>query len=209
MMDWKAKEMAKASAAKALQAANPHLIPKAQCRDGLIAAAKNCRIELARAFPGVKFSVKTRRFSGGDAMDVSWVDGPCSKQVDPIVDRYSAGSFNGMDDSYTYVACAWTEAFGDAKYTHTARSLSDKSIASAIRTALAKWGPDLGVLAGLLTVEAYNKGELWKVQLPAALVSYGKSNLQDLISDIAYARTWAIDQTPRAKPMNELIETAA
>ena len=102
-MDYEAKMKARAAAAAALAAANPWLVPVWSVKGGaLIAAAKNIRIELARAFPGVKFSIKSRRFSMGDAIDVSWTDGPNSRQVDEIIDRYSAGSFDGMQDLYTY-----------------------------------------------------------------------------------------------------------
>ncbi len=210
MEDWKAKQAARDSAAKALQAAHPHLIPKGDCRDGLIAAAKNARIELARAFPGVKFSVKTRRFSGGDAMDVSWTDGPNSTQVDAIIDRYAAGSFNGMDDSYTYTHDIWTRAFGDAKYVSGSRSLSAKTIASAIRTVLAKWASDLKPVSELMTVERYMNGDLARVVTPGALNGYGTQSLSDLISQTAYRRTWCVDQTPKAQAMDDAEqETAA
>lgn len=124
MDDYKAKQMARAAAAAALQAANPHLVPISACKGGsLIAASKNMKVELGLAFPGVKFSIKTRRFSGGDAIDISWIDGPTSKQVDEIIDRYSAGSFDGMTDCYNYGRNAWIEAFGDAKYNQRAAVL--------------------------------------------------------------------------------------
>jgi len=200
---------AKASAAKALQAANPHLVPVGGKVDRLNAAAKNMRIELKTAFPGVKFSIKSSRFSGGNSIDVRWVDGPISKQVDAIVAKYEAGKFNGMDDSYTYTADAWNDAFGDAKYVHTSRDLSDKAIASAIRTLLARHGEQLGDLATKLTVEAYNDGSLRRTPAPDWLLGFGRYDMHDAISHIAYARTWALDQTPKASPMNELIETAA
>ena len=134
-MDYKAKQAAQAAAVAALVACNPHLVPAASCKGGsLIAAAKNIRIELGLAFPGVKFSIKSRRFSMGDAIDVSWIDGPTGAQVDEIIDRYSAGSFNGMDDSYTYSRDFWIKAFGDAKYVHSRRDMSDAAIGRAIRT---------------------------------------------------------------------------
>jgi hypothetical protein len=39
-------------------------------------AASNIRAELKKAFPGVKFSVRSETFSGGDSIDVKWMDGP-------------------------------------------------------------------------------------------------------------------------------------
>lgn len=205
-MDWKAKEMTKAAAAKAVQAANPHLVPVGGKVDGLNAAAKNARIELKIAFPGVKFSVKTSRFSGGDSMSVRWTDGPNSNQVSAIVDKYAAGHFNGMDDSYSYTADAWNNAFGDAKYVQTSRDLSDKAIASAIRTFCARYAHTLGDMESTITVEGFKAGKLWNVHLPNGGGCY---DIQSLIHQIGYARTWALDMTPKASPMNELIETAA
>lgn len=138
--DYKAQQAARAVAAKAIQAANPHLVAIGDKVDGLQAAAKNIRIELARAFAGVRFSVKSRRFAGGDAIDVRWTDGPTSEQVEEITTRYQAGRFDGMTDSYDYSRSAWREAFGDAKYVHAHRDLSDAHLAACIRTVSTQWG---------------------------------------------------------------------
>ncbi len=194
MSDWKASVAAKKVAADALAAANPHLVSVAKEGDSLRAAAKNIRIELARAFPGVKFSVKSRRFSGGDAIDVSWVDGPVSKQVDEIIDRYSAGSFDGMQDLYEYSRDAWTDAFGDAKYVHSARDYSDKAVASAIRTAVAKYGE----AAAVASVDGWRMNQLWNVY-PSGGDWSNENSLQGLISRILYNRTWALSKPYLAK----------
>lgn len=86
-------------------------------------AAKNIRKELKAAFPGTKFSVRSESFAGGNAVDVSWTDGPTSSQVDKIIGKYQYGNFNGMEDIYEY-----TEGFdssnGSAKYVHGSRNLS-------------------------------------------------------------------------------------
>lgn len=188
-MDYKAKQAAEASAVAALVACNPHLVPAASCKGGsLIAAAKNIRIELGLAFPGVKFSIKSRRFSMGDAIDVSWIDGPTSAQVDEIIDRYSAGSFNGMDDSYTYSRDFWIKAFGDAKYVHSRRDMSDAAIGRAIRLVRSKYQLPAGVE---VSVEAYRKGELWRVPFDGG---YNKQNVQDLVSEAAYRQCYALSR---------------
>ena len=61
---------------------------------------------------------------GGDSINVKWTDGPTTAQVDAIVNRYAAGSFDGMTDCYDYHRSAWTEAFGYAKYVNTSREYS-------------------------------------------------------------------------------------
>lgn len=122
--NYTAKKASRASLVSALRAAHPHLIPGVDC----VIAAKNIRIELKRAFPSVRFSVKTDKFAGGDAVRVSWIDGATVAQVDEIVDKYKAGSFDGMTDCYDYANSLWGEAFGDTKYVSTDREFSDEFI---------------------------------------------------------------------------------
>lgn len=193
MDDWKAKKAAREATARALQAANPQLVAAGPNESSLTAAAKNIRIELKAAFPGVKFSVKSRRFSGGDAIDVRWTDGPNTEQVDAIIDKYSAGSFDGMTDCYNYATSAWTIAFGDAKYVHSARDFSDKAIASAMRTIVNQYG----VGAAVCGVEDYRKGRCWGVRL----ANGGDQSLADLINRVLYRRTWALTKVAKANEM--------
>jgi hypothetical protein len=156
--EWQAKQAARAFAAAQLHIAFPHLVPVSDKVDSLVAAAKNIRIELARAFPAVKFSVKSRRFSGGDAIDVRWIDGPTSKQVDAIIERYEAGSFDGMTDSYDYRGDkAWVDAFGDAKYVHSSRDLSDKLIAAVMARVCRLYG------VACPTIADYRAGKVYRL----------------------------------------------
>lgn len=180
--DWKALQSARDSAAKAIQAANPHLVPIGGKVDGLQAAAKNIRIELARAFPGVKFSVKSSRYSGGDSINVRWTDGPTSDQVDEIAGRYQGGSFDGMTDCYDHSRNAWRDAFGDAKYVFTSRDASERAIASAIRTVATRYGLEQPSL------EAFHSGALRSVY-PTNL---GGNDLASEIFRTMNRRTWAI-----------------
>lgn len=84
--------------------------------------AKNIKKELAKAFPNIKFSVRSSSYSGGDSIDVHWDMGPTSKEVDAIIGKYQEGSFDGMNDLYTYDSDrAFTKANGGAKYVHSHR----------------------------------------------------------------------------------------
>lgn len=65
-------------------------------------ASSLIKAELTKAFPGIKFSVRYSCFSGGDSVRISWVFGPTTTEVEAITDKYQAGSFDGMTDSYTY-----------------------------------------------------------------------------------------------------------
>lgn len=88
--------------------------------------AKSIKAELAKAFPVIKFSVRSENYSGGDSINVSWNCGPTTKQVEKIVDKYSEGSFNGMIDLYEYDSDSDSREFraenGSAKYVMTNRS---------------------------------------------------------------------------------------
>lgn len=90
-------------------------------------AAANIKRELSEKFPGIKFSTRSKSFSMGNSVDVSWELGPTSKEVQPILNRYTEGHFDGMTDSYEYGRDQATRQFqaqhGSAKYVHGSRSL--------------------------------------------------------------------------------------
>jgi hypothetical protein len=118
--------------------------------------AKNIKTELSRAFPSVKFSVRTSRGAGCSSINVGWTDGPTVDQVKPITGKYELGSFDGMTDSYDYERSAWTEAFGGVRYVFENREVSDALVAGCIRRTVAK----LGGLDTVPSVEDYRMGRL-------------------------------------------------
>lgn len=134
--NYKAKEAARDVCVKALQAANPDFISG----NGCVIAAKNIRKELKKAFQGVKFSVTSESFSMGNAVRISWTDGPTDESVSKITDKYSEGTFDGMTDCYNYERSYWTDAFGSAKYISTSRHYSDEFTAKVIDTIAEKYG---------------------------------------------------------------------
>ena len=113
-----------AAAVAALLAEHPELEAPTPERDSLVTAAANLRRQLKARWPGIKFSVRVERFSMGDALRVSWTDGPTTPMVDELASRYKAGSFDGYSDCYEYACRPWTEAFGDAKYVTLSRNIS-------------------------------------------------------------------------------------
>lgn len=56
----------------------------------LVETAKLIRTALKEAFPDTKFSVTTRRFAGGTALDVRYTDGPLSKDVNAICKAFDS-----------------------------------------------------------------------------------------------------------------------
>lgn len=124
----RADEDARKAAEKiALPAKYPHLTPfatLAKPTSGYALGAANIRKELARAFPGQKFSVTSKSFSGGNSIDVWYEYGPTTEAVDKIISKFEQGSFDGSDDSYTYDSDrTFTDVFGGAKYVHSSRSI--------------------------------------------------------------------------------------
>lgn len=98
-----------------------------QVYNSATAAAAGLRAELKAAFPGIKFSVRTSYFSGGNSIDISWNFGPTVDAVRAISHKYQYGRFDGMTDS------SWTEdtvvslpsgevkTLGGAKFVHEDR----------------------------------------------------------------------------------------
>jgi hypothetical protein len=60
------------------------------------------RGQLRRAFPGQKFSVRSKSFAGGSSVDIYWTDGPLTEQVEAVVKRWERKGFDGMTDSTYY-----------------------------------------------------------------------------------------------------------
>lgn len=153
--DYLARQAMRASIAKGLQDANPHLVAGQTC----VIAAKNIRIELKAAFKGVKFSVKSESFSGGNAIRVNWTNGPTVAQVEEITNKYKAGTFDGMTDCYNYEFSYWTEAFGDAKFITASRDVSDALVERVLAALAARYGTMDGQPCP--TLHDYRNGNLW------------------------------------------------
>ena len=56
------------------------------------------RKALKEAFPGVKFSVRSSKYSMGASIGVSWTDGPNGAQVDAVVKIFEGSYFDGSQD---------------------------------------------------------------------------------------------------------------
>lgn len=94
----------------------------------------NIRTELKRVFPGVKFSVRYESFSGGDAFNISWTDGPTTKQIGEITDKYGdmhPDSYS-MGDYWDCVPTIFNRLFGSVGYITNSRKYSDEAINKVI-----------------------------------------------------------------------------
>lgn len=68
----------------------------------LTETAQQVRKSLKAMWPSTRFSVTSKRYSGGCSIDVSWIDGPTQKDVNSILDRFERCGFDGMQDMKTY-----------------------------------------------------------------------------------------------------------
>lgn len=87
---------------------------------------ENIRTELKRNFPTTKFSVRYKSFSGGDEYSITWQDGPTTKQVDAIVDKYSdmKPDAYSMGDYWDCVPSEFNHLYGSVGYVMTSRTIS-------------------------------------------------------------------------------------
>lgn len=63
-------------------------------------AAKEIRQVLKMAFPGQKFEVSSKNYSGGNSINISYINGPTRKEVERYVKDFEYGQFDGMTDMY-------------------------------------------------------------------------------------------------------------
>lgn len=84
---------------------------------GVADTAKLVRAALKDAFPSVKFSVRSDSYSGGASIDIRWVDGPTSAEVEKISRAYEGADFDGTIDLKSY-RTAWLSPDGVASLAH-------------------------------------------------------------------------------------------
>lgn len=60
--------------------------------------AKLVRGALRAAFPGQKFSVRSKTYAGGASINVSWIDGPTEPQVQATTYLYAGTRFDDLQD---------------------------------------------------------------------------------------------------------------
>lgn len=65
--------------------------------------AQLVRTALKAAFPGVKFSVRSKTYSGGASIDVSWTDGPNRESVEHVIHPFEGATFDSSTDCKSYV----------------------------------------------------------------------------------------------------------
>lgn len=90
--------------------------------------AKNLRVELKRAFSGIKFKVT----SSGRIATISWVDGVTEQQVKDCLGRYVCNSYDTMSNGFQTRITPWMEVFGSVDSLRLQREFTDRLIEHAI-----------------------------------------------------------------------------
>ncbi len=86
-------------------------------------AAKNIRIDLKRHFPDVKFSVT----SDYSKVQINWQDGPTTKEVEKITDKYESHETDETGDFRDYKPSLFNKIFGGSKFVFADRSMSEQT----------------------------------------------------------------------------------
>lgn len=109
--------------------------------------AKLVRKALKHNFPGYKFSVRSKSYSGGASVDVDWTDGPTTSDVDKVIRVFSGATFDGMIDLKSQHNSIVSHEDGTteevsyaADYVFAHRSLSDEAEAKVIAGIEEKYG---------------------------------------------------------------------
>lgn len=101
--------------------------------------AKLIRALLKRTFPGVKFGVRSKVYSGGSSIAVSWIDGPTVAMVDPLVSPFAGSGFDGMIDM-SYGVDAYLTPDGRAVFAATSGTEGSAGMVPAGK----QWMPEPG-----------------------------------------------------------------
>lgn len=104
--------------------------------------AKLLRAALAESFPGVKFSVKSRTYSGGASIDIGWTDGPNADDVKTVSAAFEGAYFDGMIDykGDKYHTLDGQEVSFGADYIFLRHELTDAEVARGISEVAAAYG---------------------------------------------------------------------
>lgn len=109
--------------------------------------ARLVRAALKEAFPAVRFSVRSKTYSGGASINVEWTNGPSGADVKAIVGRFEGSYFDGMTD---YKGSNYNEINGEAvtfaaDYVFTSRRYTAPVLTGIVSSVLNEYGLDANV----------------------------------------------------------------
>jgi len=113
----------------------------------VVETAKLIRKALKHNFPGHKFSVRSKSYSGGASIDVDWTDGPAAPDVEKVIKRFEGASFDSMIDLKSYKNSVLSHEDGTAEEVHFGadyvfahRSFSEEATAKIVARIDGKYG---------------------------------------------------------------------
>lgn len=162
-----------------------------------VETAKLIRLALKDAFPGVKFNVKSKQYSGGASISIYYQDGPAADNVKAVVSVFEGSYFDGMID---YKGLNYAELDGEpvrfgADFVFVNREYSDALIAQAIDNLYAKYPGNFADADYDKPVAAqYKAGDLYNKYIPGlggayydSLQAYVGKELAEIGADIVPA----------------------
>ena len=99
--------------------------------------AKLVRNALKVKFPGTKFSVRSKSYSGGASINVEWTDGPTSEAVRAVTGPFEGAGFDGMID-LKYHKTAYLLPNGTAVYGKSTGTVGSAGVVDAYDNPLPK-----------------------------------------------------------------------
>ena len=107
--------------------------------------AAKLRKTLKKEFPGIKFSVRSEEYAGGNSVSITYVDGPALRKVKHIAGAYESAAFDAMQDLKTcpgYTDPETGERVSGADWVQVHREYTKAVVLRAVRAILTKYGRD-------------------------------------------------------------------
>lgn len=159
-----------------------------------VETAKLIREALKVEFPGIKFSVTSKSYTGGSSIRVKWTDGPTTAQVDAVTDFYKGSTFDSMIDLKSYVD--HTNEAGETIHYGADHVFTDRDLTAdylrpfceyvaknyGFRTS---WGNKGDYITPEYEIIKEPSGSVWIKNLNTAY--FGDSNFADVVFKIARA----------------------
>lgn len=156
--------------------------------------AKMIRKSLKEAFPGVKFSVVSSKYSGGSSISIKWIDGPTSEQVDEITGRFEGSYFDGSIDykGSRFAMIGGEQVHFSADFVFTRREYSDEAIVDAVTSLITKYPGNYREFCekhGAFSIDDYKRGDYWGKMLidGGSFTEYG---MQAMVNKHLAARSY-------------------
>jgi hypothetical protein len=153
--------------------------------------AKLIRKELKANFPAIKFSVKSKVYSGGSSIRVYWTDGVLTAQVKSIVDKFSGASFDSMQDLKSHHTSEYNGEkvhFG-ADYIFCERGISQRLMRDAAIEVAYKYGVEFHDMP---RVVVGNSGSVWCEDNGKKPYESSRDTLADLVHQQAREMTASV-----------------